>query len=225
MCERRNVYKNPFSIARGLPVSVKRIGEFIRRQVALVSNRFTEVKPYTRLYTLTHAYTRYTRLHTLTMASVALSHSARHCYGNCAQHPLVDPTICRMMHTGARWGDILYVPMSEAQETEAVEYMRDIEKTCDSHKMKAYALMVERLKKDKVLKPCKWLYLNADGRTYSKHLTGAQCWAWEYVDPKTKKTEHPHTCKHCHPGEAEWHAAWDTDRYATHPASQVRSWI
>ena len=45
MCERRNVYKNPFSIARGLPVSVKRIGEFIRRQVALVSNRFTEVKP------------------------------------------------------------------------------------------------------------------------------------------------------------------------------------
>ena len=65
MCERRNVYKNPFSIARGLPVSVKRIGEFIRRQVALVSNRFTEVKPYTRLYTLTHAYTR---LHTLTHA-------------------------------------------------------------------------------------------------------------------------------------------------------------
>jgi len=84
MCERRNVYKNPFSIARGLPVSVKRIGEFIRRQVALVSNRFTEVKPYTRLYTLTHAYTRlhtlihaYTRLYTLTHAYTRL-HTLTH---------------------------------------------------------------------------------------------------------------------------------------------------
>ena len=57
----------------------------------------------------------------------------------------------------------------------------------------------EEVKKKPV--PCKWLYAdesvpkslwrkNEKGERCAPlagHLTGAQCWAWEYVDPKTKQ--------------------------------------
>ena len=77
----------------------------------------------------------------------------------------------------------------------------------------------------KILEPCKWLYLDEsapkdqwriirDGKKeppYRRYLTGAMCWAWEYIDPKTKNRVVKHTCDHQHPGEKDWHDEWNTD--------------
>jgi len=79
---------------------------------------------------------------------------------------------------------------------------------------------------DKLDEPCRWLYcdesvpksqwkMNAKGERCApvvKHLTGAQCWAHEYQDPKTKVWNKPHACKRLHPNEDGWRDEWDTDR-------------
>lgn len=78
----------------------------------------------------------------------------------------------------------------------------------------------------KIDSPCRWLYCdekapkstwrkNAKGELCApvlKALTGSQCWAHEYLDPKTKVMKKPHTCKHLHPGEDGWRHEWETDR-------------
>ena len=75
-------------------------------------------------------------------------------------------------------------------------------------------------------KPCCGLYCdekapkstwrkNAEGKLCApmlKAITGSQCWAHEYVDPKTKALKKPHTCSMLHPGEDGWCAEWETDR-------------
>jgi len=77
----------------------------------------------------------------------------------------------------------------------------------------------------KIQEPCKWLYLDEkapkhEWRTtrtgkreppYRLHLTGAECWAFEYHDPKTGKLQIKHTCDHLHPGEEGWCAEWKSD--------------
>ena len=77
----------------------------------------------------------------------------------------------------------------------------------------------------KVQEPCKWLYLDEkaprhewrtlrDGKReppYRPYLTGAECWAFEYHDPKTGKLQVKHTCDHLHPGEEGWMTNWDTN--------------
>ena len=65
--------------------------------------------------------------------------------------------------------------------------------------------------------PCKWLYCDEAAKKngvapYRNKLTGSQCWAWEYLDPKTKTWKRPHTCAHLHPGEEGWLPQWNTDR-------------
>lgn len=107
------------------------------------------------------------------------------------------------------WGDMLYVPPTKEQELEVEEFRRDLDITRESHKMKSYADRQTHIKKGKVIRPCRWLYLEADGTTYSKHLTGASCWAWEYTDPKTKKDMKPHTCHFIHPNEFMWRDEWN----------------
>lgn len=140
---------------------------------------------------------------------VAPDHSAASCPGNCARHPLTTPLISRMM-SGVRWGDILYAPKTEEESARDEEFVRDYEKSRESVKMRTYAQMQSKLpKKGKIMRPCKWMYMNEDGKTYSQHITGAQCWAWEYVDPKTGKHETPHTCKHLHPNEFGWRDEWN----------------
>ena len=78
----------------------------------------------------------------------------------------------------------------------------------------------------KIDSPCRWLYCdekapkstwrkNAKGELCApvlKALTGSQCWAHEYLDPKTKVMKKPHTCKHLHPGEDGWRHEWEKDR-------------
>ena len=79
---------------------------------------------------------------------------------------------------------------------------------------------------DKVDEPCKWLYCNEKAPkslwTVNKkgercapllnHLSGAECWAHEYHDPKSKKLLTPHTCKRLHPKEDGWRDEWNTNR-------------
>jgi len=50
----------------------------------------------------------------------------------------------------------------------------------------------------------------------AKHFY-AECWAHEYVDPKTKQRKEPHTCNCFHPGQKGWKDEWLWD-----PAS---AWI
>lgn len=69
----------------------------------------------------------------------------------------------------------------------------------------------------KVGGPCKWLYCDEAAKKggvapLRNKLTGSQCWAWEYLDPKTKQWRRPHTCAHLHPGEEGWLPQWNTDR-------------
>lgn len=80
--------------------------------------------------------------------------------------------------------------------------------------------------KGKVMEPCLWLYCdeaapksqwyrNKKGELCApkrNHVTGSQCWAWEYVDPKTKQRKTPRTCDHLHPGEPGWRKEWEKDR-------------
>jgi len=127
------------------------------------------------------------------------------CPGKCLRHPLADELVIRM-ESGVRWGDILYVPEKAIDE----EYIREYEKIRDSSKMRTYAHMQGKLThKNKIMRPCKWVYLNVEDNTYSTHLSGAQCWAWEYDDPRTGKRECPHTCKHLHPNEFGWRDEWN----------------
>jgi len=78
----------------------------------------------------------------------------------------------------------------------------------------------------KVNEPCRWLYCdeaapknmwtkNAKGEACApvrQALTGAACWAHEYVHPKSGLLVKPHTCKRLHPNEDGWQAVWNKDR-------------
>lgn len=120
----------------------------------------------------------------------------------------------------------------EAAEAKA-EHDRELDG--EASKMSSYAQHVGVLStrkvqgqfiQRKVQKACKWLYLNeaAPRSQWRKNekgewcapmvrkLTGSQCWAWEYVHPKTKQKMAPHKCDHLHPGEAGWRVEWNTDR-------------
>ena len=77
----------------------------------------------------------------------------------------------------------------------------------------------------KVQEPCKWLYLDEkapkcdwrrtrEGKPeppYRPYLTGGECWAFEYHDPKTGKLQIKHTCDRLHPGEEDWRKEWNTN--------------
>lgn len=117
----------------------------------------------------------------------------------------------------------------EANARAAEELLRSL--AAEANRMAAYADqkgIASRCKhaKKKVLEPCLWLYCdekapksqwyrNKKGELCApkrNHLTGSQCWAWEYVDPKSKERKTPHTCDHLHPGEPGWRKEWDKDR-------------
>lgn len=79
---------------------------------------------------------------------------------------------------------------------------------------------------DKVDSPCKFLYCdekapksqwttNAKGERCApmrQGLTGSECWAHEYHDPRSKALLKPHSCKHLHPNEDGWRDEWDSNR-------------
>lgn len=79
---------------------------------------------------------------------------------------------------------------------------------------------------DKVDEPCKFLYCDesvpknlwkkdTNGKLCAPmriSLTGSECWAHEYHDPRSKALKTPHTCKRLHPNEDGWRDEWDINR-------------
>ncbi len=135
----------------------------------------------------------------------------------------------------------------------------DLVLTGESAKMASYAAMQKIVNTSgkgkaahlvKVTGPCKWLYCdekapksqwrkNENGEWCApvlKSMTGSQCWAWEYTDPKKFTAEFKrlkgmgqsdaaataaatrfahtikHSCKFLHPGEEGWMSQWEKDR-------------
>jgi len=94
----------------------------------------------------------------------------------------------------------------------------------DSQKGKAQ-LRIKYGKAATIFRPCKNLYVDEnpkvpkvrhkDGRMVCQErifLTGSECWAWDYTDPKTKVKKAPHTCVYLHPGQEGWNPAWERDK-------------
>jgi hypothetical protein len=79
---------------------------------------------------------------------------------------------------------------------------------------------------DKIDEPCKFLYCDESvpmslwkkddrGKLCAPiriALTGSECWAHEYHDPRSKALKAPHTCKRLHPNEDGWRGEWNTNR-------------
>jgi len=80
---------------------------------------------------------------------------------------------------------------------------------------------------DKLDQPCKYLYCDesAPKHLWKKkdtsgkpcapvrmELTGSECWAHEYHDPRTNALMIHHACKYLHPNEDGWRDEWDTNR-------------
>jgi len=79
---------------------------------------------------------------------------------------------------------------------------------------------------DKIDEPCKFLYCDESvpkslwkkddrGKLCAPiriALTGSECWAHEYHDPRSKALKAPHTCKRLHPNEDGWRDEWNTNR-------------
>lgn len=88
----------------------------------------------------------------------------------------------------------------------------------------------------KIQRPCKWLYCdeNAPKSMWRKNAEGklcapltdkvtSACWAYEYVDPKSKILKKPHTCPFIHPGEDGWCSQWATNKLFDPQASAVQN--
>lgn len=163
------------------------------------------------------------------------------CPGNCRQHPGVIGDVVQTlqwMSNGASWGDIVYY---ESLEQEAVmtpqqkvaravkqqEEQKARELDAQASEMFRYAEAqklrntVVKGKQRTTVKhqaPCKWLYVDEAAPKHNgkapirNYITGAQCWAFEYTDPRTKELKKPHTCGHLHPGEPGWMVEWEKGR-------------
>jgi len=178
-------------------------------------------------------------------------HSLLECNGRCGM-PFHDVDSIQVAHAeaaGMGWGDLAYIWDEEAALRETPEqaaakalarakrqeedekeakaarcwnYLRDTEvkNSCKSAQNKA-----------KLQQPCKYLYCTpgVEGR-YERHLTGEECWGFQYHCPKTGqllKAAPGKECKHLHPGEAGWLAQWGTvvgtgDRYYKPAGSLTR---
>lgn len=168
-------------------------------------------------------------------------HSAAECWGNCSSHPLLIGDVLKMHvlveHYGLSWGDIFYydeqirlAKMTDKEKEEAAKKAA-VEATMNALAVKSYDMQVhaERMaivsrmgvKKGevskKLQKPCKWLYCDekapkVNGKAPQTNHICSECWAWEYVDPKTKQKKKPRTCPYLHPGEEGWCQQWATNK-------------
>ena len=146
-----------------------------------------------------------------------VSHSAAECHGNCTQHPLMRPEYRLSMADQ----DELYEALRAAAETDADRAARAaalnaeraaralddeaIRRECYARDVKERSTMgLRRGEAPKKLgQPCKWVI---------GEFKGQECWAHEYMDPKTKKRCCPHVCQRLHPGQEGWHNEWFTNR-------------
>jgi len=140
-------------------------------------------------------------------------HSADFCDGNCQIHPLMRPDF---LMPWANINDMEFERIEAAMTPEEREHRieelateaacRRIEQEAliraqyaRSSKERALIGVKRGQKPVKIQLPCKWVI---------GEFAGQECWAWEYMDPKSGKRECPHTCQRLHPGEAGWNPDW-----------------
>jgi hypothetical protein len=170
------------------------------------------------------------------------SHDFMACPGNCREHPAVLGSVAQTlqwMNNGASWGDIVYYELLDAEAAMSpaekaaraaadAAIHRQFELDAEAAAMFQYAESqkirntVGKGKQRHTVKhqaPCKWLYCDekvakVNGKApIRNYLTGAQCWAYEYTDPRTGEKKKPHTCGHLHPDEPGWLEQWNKDRH------------
>ena len=177
-------------------------------------------------------------------------HATNECYGNCSIHPLlrgwmVDVHVAIDID-GMSWGAYFAeeIPIVTSS-TRGDEQMADLELESKSFVMKNHAEKMAVVSKmgvkkggaaRKIQRPCKWLYCDesapksqwrrgADGKLCAPSTghVASECWAWEYVEPKTKVKKAPHTCPYLHPGEEGWCSQWLNNKQYDPMASAVQN--
>jgi hypothetical protein len=173
---------------------------------------------------------------------LAAPHSLLLCNGRCGNpfHTVAAIQMAWADKVGAGWGDLTLIwdeeeaAMETPEQTAAKALAKAKQQEEDEKEAKAarcwnYLHDTETKNscrkgqdKPKLQQPCKYLYCTpgVEGR-YERHLTGEECWGYQYHCPKTGellKAKPGKECKHLHPGEAGWLAQWGTtvgtgDRY------------
>jgi hypothetical protein len=157
------------------------------------------------------------------------------CMGNCPFHPLLtkDMHILSNAHLyQTTWGDYLAdleeaMLAAETEEQKAERIQKEFQSAQEARarqdailrevyarKMADNSTRGVNTKKGeapkKLERPCKWM-CGAEAEASARRKENPCCWAWEYMDPKTKKFMTPHTCMYQHPGEPGWHDEWLSD--------------
>ena len=174
-------------------------------------------------------------------------HATNECYGNCSLHPLlrswmVDAHVA-MDIDGMSWGAYFAEAEASTEPFSSEAHMADMEVESKSFIMKNHAekmaVVSGKFRKEKarkIQKPCKWLYCDesapksqwrrdSDGKLCAPSTghVASECWAWEYLDPKTKVKKAPHTCPYLHPGEEGWCSQWLNNKNYDPMASAVQN--
>ena len=162
-------------------------------------------------------------------------HDLEVCMGNCPFHPLLTKDMHVLTNAGlyeTTWGDYSMeleaaTLASETEEQKAERLQKEFEAAQEA-KARQDAILREvytrrmsdnstrgvNTKKGeapkKLDRPCKWM-CGKEAESSKRRGEPPCCWAWEYVDPRTKKFMKPHTCMYQHPGEQGWHDEWSTD--------------
>jgi hypothetical protein len=162
-------------------------------------------------------------------------HSKEICTANCNHHPLMTIETIILEHSdhyNTSWGDFLvecedYIKSLESAAQTAARIIREQElrKSDDldsavrlreayASKMATIASIGQRhvaptsaVPNPTKNSPCKWL-VGSQHMASIKRDEMPQCWAWEYIDPKTKKSVIKHVCPFIHPGQPGWHHEW-----------------
>jgi hypothetical protein len=165
-------------------------------------------------------------------------HSDEICSGNCKYHPLMT---CEVMvlthpeHYNTSWGDFeeecdKYIKSLETTAETAARVVREEEERkreeveTEVRKREAYAMKMATIGSvgqrpaaattailtPKKQFPCKY-FIGKEREESVKKGEKPECWAWEYIDPKTKKLIIKHTCPYIHPGQAGWNDEWITN--------------
>ena len=178
-------------------------------------------------------------------------HNTNECYGNCSAHPLLMGFVLEAHIAvdigGMSWGAYFAEPSKPSSSTaeRGAEQMADLEIESKAFVMKNHAekmgvvskMGVKRGEKSrKIQRPCKWLYCDEsapksqwrrgeDGKLCAPSTghVASECWAWEYVEPKSKVKKAPHTCPYLHPGEEGWCSQWLNNKNYDPMASAVQN--
>jgi hypothetical protein len=93
----------------------------------------------------------------------------------------------------------------------------------DEAKICKYAARIHWNEKGKQEKVITYEYAHPFLNRKAKHFH-AECWMWEYTDPKTKKAMAPRTCNCLHPGQAGWDDKWLVDSSFAYMYDRFEDW-